>query len=911
MSRSLEQRRRSIPQQTSDAVKEKILPPRADTISQYRDIFGSGHSFGQPYRGLHRELRQRGSTENVIQFRYSENQQTTQQGIKICKDDELVKHMSNLPSFLQQVEKEKSVQEKALNFGVLDWKRLEKWKYNERMPAKSAKCHRKTSSLSNNSLFIKSGPPKISSQLRKQLTSHGLHPLSSSQGKQPSSHSSHFGSSPLRKQFPSQSSYLSSSQVERKTGGIGESTGNGTFIKDLQAQSSTVDGQQGNFNQRAKPCGRDHSEINMNRGKSNNSVKKIVLEKDALALDQGKNGSISSPKTIIVQEGKSKMRFKDELNLTPQRSTVEAQNIVLLVPNHFPKTSCSDTSQLTESKMLDRQLPQGYWTRFSDGFSLQEPHSGKFSSDIPHSCPLSTSATVNAESGMEPHNLVNAEAMDSEFCTSADPDDIIVPPIKCEAKRSFSVDASKRTDADAEQKAGKGRHPSPNRRFSFSLGKMTRSFSFKESSAVSQLSSTYTAPKSGPVVSELLSSMESYDKVKEAASSRGRSSPLRRLLEPLLKYKGAHSAEIVPPPDRNSHFMLSKPVNPNGPIQDRKHEVSTFQALLQLSVKNGLPFFKLAADNSNNVLAATIKKLPSSGKGDCSLIYTFYSLHEIKKKSMSWINQGTKGKSCGFGYNIVAQMKISSSYLPQLNSKDSSQCVVRECVLYGVDLSQVDKKTPEILFNREIAAIVIKNTCEKLKDEDLSDKGRPFKYREFARCGSGEDGNPNSTVVILPVGIHGLPNKGAPSPLINRWKSGGSCDCGGWDVGCKLQILANQERCSKITGQCMHSLAADRLDLFVQSEERGSKPIFSLEPTSNGFYSVEFNASISLLEAFFVSVAIITSRKLSEILDVNDLSETAPLSEGTIGQDKLKSQTTLPVHVKYVTCPPSSPVGRI
>ncbi|KAL2485161.1 Protein of unknown function (DUF3527) [Abeliophyllum distichum] len=508
------------------------------------------------------------------------------------------------------------------------------------------------------------------------------------------------------------------------------------------------------------------------------------------------------------------------------------------------------------------------------------------------------------ESGMVPPNLVSADAMEAEFCKRSGPDDIIVSPIKCEDKRSFSVDASKRMDVNTEQKAGKGRNPSPNRRFSFSLGKMARSFSFKESSAVPQLSSTYTAPKSGPVGSELSSSMESRDKDKAAASSRGRSSPLRRLLDPLLKYRGAHSAEFVPPPDGNSH-VPSKPMNTDGPIQDRKQEVSTFQALLQLSVKNGLPFFKLAADNSSNVMAATIKKLPSSGKGDCSLIYTFYSVHEIKKKSMSWMSQGPKGKSCGLGYNIVGQMKISSS-------KDSSQCVIRECVMYGVDLGQVDKQTPELLFNREIAAILIKNTCEKLKDEDLSDKGRSFKDREFVRCVSGEDENPNGTVVILPVGIHGLPNKGAPSPLIKRWKSGGSCDCGGWDVGCKLQILANQDRRCKITRPSMHSLAADRLDLFVQGGERGSKPIFSLEPTSNGFYSVEFNASISLLKAFSVCVAIITSRKLSEILDVNNLSENAYLSKGTIGMDKMKSQATLQVPIKYVTCPPpSSPVGRI
>ncbi|KAG2331962.1 hypothetical protein Bca4012_018454 [Brassica carinata] len=49
-----------------------------------------------------------------------------------------------------------------------------------------------------------------------------------------------------------------------------------------------------------------------------------------------------------------------------------------------------------------------------------------------------------------------------------------------------------------------------------------------------------------------------------------------------------------------------------------------------------------------------------------------------------------------------------------------------------------------------------------------------------------------NTTVVLPNGIHSLPHKGRPSSLIQRWKPGGSCDCGGWDMGCNLRILTNQ-----------------------------------------------------------------------------------------------------------------------
>ncbi|KAL0333243.1 UNVERIFIED_CONTAM: hypothetical protein Sangu_1480500 [Sesamum angustifolium] len=115
-------------------------------------------------------------------------------GHKTCTDDEIVKYMSNLPRFLQQVEKENSIQEKALNFGVLDWKRLETWKYNERMPGMYDK--KTSSSFSNSST---SGPPKMGPNLGRQPSANGVNPSSLSSGKQRMPHGSPF-SSPQRHQ---------------------------------------------------------------------------------------------------------------------------------------------------------------------------------------------------------------------------------------------------------------------------------------------------------------------------------------------------------------------------------------------------------------------------------------------------------------------------------------------------------------------------------------------------------------------------------------------------------------------------------------------------------------------------------------------------------------------------------------
>ncbi|KAL4561699.1 hypothetical protein LXL04_033871 [Taraxacum kok-saghyz] len=62
-----------------------------------------------------------------------------------------------------------------------------------------------------------------------------------------------------------------------------------------------------------------------------------------------------------------------------------------------------------------------------------------------------------------------------------------------------------------------------------------------------------------------------------------------------------------------------------------------------------------------------------------------------------------------------------------------------------------------------------------------------------------------STTVVLHGGSHGVPIKGEPSSLTDRWRSGGVCDCGGWDEGCRLKTFTNRNN-------------GAQLELFVQGE---------------------------------------------------------------------------------------------
>lgn len=790
MGRVLGQERSSGQQKTVDAVREKTPSILFQGKHRVR------HSFSQPYLDRGFESTENASAEKV-KSRSSGNERKPQVGGRACDDNELVKHMSNLPGFLQQVEKDKTIQGKALSFGVLDWKRLEKWKYTERMPGRLSK----KAFPSGDSCVSASGLPKISPNLRKQPSSHSRYSSLSYSDKQPAANDLHF-SSP--QQPPPQSFYLKSSKDER----------NGSYRKEEEyveclkskgketcnqkyptAESIKIGRQQNHFQQTGKFSDQIHSEANAYKSKRN-PRKEMMSEREASSSKQGKHkNALLSPNKASAQGKKSE---------TSECSPADPQNIVLLMPNDAQKKSCSESSHFTESRASrDVQSPAAKQNRFSDFCSPQELYSGEYSVDIPHSCPLPSSA-------VDPYKLSASRATDSYICPNADS----VTSISSEPKISDSdmseetirpsifVEASNRKQVGVgEHAAVKGRSPSPTRRFSFNLGRMTRSFSFKESSAVPQMSSTYTTVKSGPVRPEVATSMDNFERDQANASSRSRSSPLRRLLDPLLKHKT--SSDTARPLNGSLRSTTTSPTGTKGLPQDRKPEASTFQALLQLTFKNGLPFFRLVVENSKDMLAAAVKRLPTSEKIDPCMIYSFYSVHEIKKKSMNWMSHGSKSKSCSLGYSIIGHMKISNFYHPKVNRGDPGECDARECVLYGVDPEQVDKQMLAFVPNKEIAAIVVKNP--RMDKNQLPAVGR--KFPRLASPVTKE--NSNSTVVILPGAVHGIPIKGAPSSLISRWRSGGTCDCGGWDVGCKLQILAD-------SGQESLPSSIDHVNLFIE-----------------------------------------------------------------------------------------------
>ncbi|GKD42917.1 hypothetical protein Tco_1267562 [Tanacetum coccineum] len=281
-----------------------------------------------------------------------------------------------------------------------------------------------------------------------------------------------------------------------------------------------------------------------------------------------------------------------------------------------------------------------------------------------------------------------------------------------------------------------------------------------------------------------------------------------RILDPLLKLKG--SQEKVQKSNLDPSLISATPVNN---IEQRPSNVL---ALVQLTLKNGIPFFELVVKSRSDILVAEIIKIPS--EDDSSLIYAFYSVYESKKTSSD------------VGYDIVGEMKISSAYV----AAKKDLYVVRESVLYSTT------DTVDCKLNGKLAAIIVKNPSDKT-------------------CGDIESSK--STVVILPEGVH----SSVLLPLIiNRWKSGGVCDYRRLYIGCHFHVLSHQDENIQTSSPSMLCATLDRLDLCYQVGPK-NKCSFRLVSLEDGSHSLEYDPSMSLLQAFSIVVAVITSHKLTSM----------------------------------------------
>ncbi|KAM1055840.1 hypothetical protein EV1_029080 [Malus domestica] len=128
---------------------------------------------------------------------------------------------------------------------------------------------------------------------------------------------------------------------------------------------------------------------------------------------------------------------------------------------------------------------------------------------------------------------------------------------------------------------------------------------------------------------------------------------------------------------------LEKTINVNESAMVKKNGSAAVQALVRVAVKNGVPLFTFAVDNDIAILAATMKKLNTSKNDDCSCIYTFFSIREVKKKTATWMHPEVKSP------DYVGQVRHANKTKGGGKHKRISDCSDNEQVGDGNMLTSV------------------------------------------------------------------------------------------------------------------------------------------------------------------------------------------------------------------------------
>ncbi|WOL06074.1 hypothetical protein Cni_G14806 [Canna indica] len=239
--------------------------------------------------------------------------------------------------------------------------------------------------------------------------------------------------------------------------------------------------------------------------------------------------------------------------------------------------------------------------------------------------------------------------------------------------------------------------------------------------------------------------------------------------------------------------------------------------------------------------------------------------------------------------------------------------------------------SPEDLHpQHEIAATVIqipfnkKESTKEMKDFGLKENQNVLR---FPTVDPGKEIkkklNPAIVNVVTPSGNHGLPNTdvGGPSSLLDRWRCGGGCDCGGWDMACPLIIFDNHHSDNWIDHSTWEFQKP--MLLFVQGSKE-KVPALSITADGKGQYSVNFHAQFSALQAFSICIAVLHASEVSSAviqekgrqrLYSNQLrlleEEVRHLIEAVGTEEQRKAKEGVEQMPSFFLDPPFSPIGRV
>ncbi|CAH2038938.1 unnamed protein product, partial [Thlaspi arvense] len=295
------------------------------------------------------------------------------------------------------------------------------------------------------------------------------------------------------------------------------------------------------------------------------------------------------------------------------------------------------------------------------------------------------------------------------------------------------------------------------------------------------------------------------------------------------------------------------------------------QGTLQFTMRaNEMPRFVFKLENQKDVYVATL----SRNVKDQTILDYSYMIHLQRGVSSS-------SSSSSSSSHLVGRIKVSTLF-----SRLNERITEREFVLFSSngEYSQIlpcgkknrglSARVNDVLENNQSASRLrcswdqqfqepsyqqnnlppnLETLAIVVKEEDLEKEtggwGLKFlKKSSLVHTKSESLGSLISMDVVVPSGIHGGP-EGGPLSLIERWKSQGNCDCGGWDLGCSFTLLKGQRR-------------KDHCNLFELFKEGSNHetPVLRIVNVRGGLYSVQFQTNLSSLQTFTVALAFIHSQ---------------------------------------------------
>ncbi|CAK8539365.1 unnamed protein product [Lathyrus sativus] len=283
---------------------------------------------------------------------------------------------------------------------------------------------------------------------------------------------------------------------------------------------------------------------------------------------------------------------------------------------------------------------------------------------------------------------------------------------------------------------------------------------------------------------------------------------------------------------------------------------------LKLKNKQGFPYFEFKVDSSKDVFVAKTWRVGTSA---FNWVYTFHSVDNRNKNNYAGV---LKSQHCVKDSSMIAQMLVSYSLCSELEGGVFGNYMVAEFVLYDFthsiksaspkksSCSKQDASKTLNAASLESAAIVLRIPVCKRESLKYS-RGDGINGKAYSKpsdiCSVVE-----RVKVVLPIGNHGVPSDESegPSSLLDRWKDGGGCDCGGWDMACPLILLGNP---GIQFHEDIHLVEKYQpFELFSQPQgPKESSPTFGMKLVEEGQYAVDFHAKLSPLQAFSISVTVL------------------------------------------------------